>query len=293
MAPETYYLAHARLAPVQLVSFGHPDTTGIDTLDYFVSSSLIEPDNADNQYSERLIRFNRLPCYYQPLIVPGQIPSRISMGLPEQTNLYGCPQSLFKFHPDFDAILLQIVENDPKGQIILIEGTHSGWTDLLKARWVKSCPALKDRAIFLPRMSLERFMALLAHIDVLLDPIHFGSGNTMYESMAYGTPTVTWPGHFMRGRLVAGAYGQMGIQDAPVASQLSDYASIAVELGKNPDRRMSLKEQILNSVGGSLYADDQAVREFEEFFIAAIDAADKGEKLPMGWVPLNMSRSFH
>ncbi|WP_246237749.1 hypothetical protein [Caldichromatium japonicum] len=44
MSPATYFLAHARLAPVQLVSYGHPDTTGIDTLDYFLGADApLEP----------------------------------------------------------------------------------------------------------------------------------------------------------------------------------------------------------------------------------------------------------
>src|SRR5262249_40186223 len=34
MEPFSYFLAFARLAPVQCVSYGHPDTTGIPNMDY-------------------------------------------------------------------------------------------------------------------------------------------------------------------------------------------------------------------------------------------------------------------
>ena len=40
MSPTTYFLAFSRFAPVQIVSWGHPETTGIDTIDYFLSSTL-------------------------------------------------------------------------------------------------------------------------------------------------------------------------------------------------------------------------------------------------------------
>ena len=43
MEPISYFLAFARLAPVQCVSFGHPNTTGIPTMDYFISNDLFEP----------------------------------------------------------------------------------------------------------------------------------------------------------------------------------------------------------------------------------------------------------
>ena len=127
-------------------------------------------------------------------------------------------------------------------------------------------------------------MAMMAHFDVLLDPIHFGSGNTLYEAMVYGTPVVTWPGQFMRGRIVAGAYQQLGIADAPVADTLGDYAAIALTLGKNPDIRRQLREATL-AAKLELLGDHKAVRELEVFLLEAVLAAGRQERLPIGWQP--------
>ena len=41
MSPITYFLAYARLAPIQITSWGQTETTGIDTIDYFLSSALM------------------------------------------------------------------------------------------------------------------------------------------------------------------------------------------------------------------------------------------------------------
>lgn len=282
MSQATYLLACARLAPVQAVSWGHPDTTGIDTLDYFLSAEAIEPDGAEDHYSERLIKLSRLPCFYQPLLAPTQIPSRTALGLPAEGTLYGCPQSLYKLHPEFDAVLADIATGDPNGHIVLLAGVAKNWGDLLRQRWAASHPILNERVIFLPRLPLDRFMALIAHFDVLLDPIHFGSGNTLYEALVYGTPIVTWPGRFMRGRIVAGAYQQMGLADAPIAAGVADYAPLALALGRDPARRATLRKAIVDG-SKELFADHAAVREFEEFLVAATAAAGRGEKLPIGW----------
>ncbi len=284
MSSATYFLAYARLAPIQVVSWGHPDTTGIETLDYFISAETIEPEDAEEHYCERLIRMRRLPCFYDPLCAPSQIPDRVAMGLPATGTLYGCPQALFKFHPDFDEILSQIAEGDPTGHILLIEGSVPEWTELLRTRWQQNYPILTKRVTILPRQPQDRFMALMAHFDVLLDPIHFGSGNTMYEAKVYGTPTITWAGRFMRGRIVAGAYKQMGIPDPPVAKALKDYVPLALELGRNEERRRRLREEILQA-GGALFSDATAIREFEEFCTAAVQAAANNEKLPPKWQP--------
>ncbi len=286
MSPSTYFLAYSRLAPVQATSWGHPDTSGLDTMDYYVAAVTNEPEGAEAYYTERLIRLNRLPCFYYQT-PPSSIPklSKAELGLPETGILYGCPQSLFKLHPDFDAVLAAIAEGDPTGHLVLPEGKPSAWIELLKARWAKTFPVLLERVAFLPRMSWERFMAVMAQMDVLLDPLHFGSGNTFYDAMVSGTPVVTWPGRFGRGRNVAAAYRQMGVADAPVAQQLADYAPLALALGRDTERRRALRVASLEAAGRELFEDMQAVREFESFLAAAVAAAGRGELLPQGWRP--------
>ena len=69
METTSYFLAFARLAPVQCVSFGHPNTTGIPAMDYFISNDLFEPQDAAEHYSERLVQLRDLPTlayYYKP-----------------------------------------------------------------------------------------------------------------------------------------------------------------------------------------------------------------------------------
>ena len=292
MAPSTYFLAYARLAPVQATSWGHPDTSGLDTMDYYVAAVSNEAEDADANYTERLIRLNRLPCFYYQTPA-SSIPqlSKAELGLPETGILYGCLQALFKLHPDFDAVLAAIAEGDPTGHLILPEGKYTTWTELLKARWAKTFPILLERAVFLPRTTWDRFMAIMAQMDVLLDPLHFGSGNTLYDAMVCGTPVVTWPGRFARGRNVAAAYRQMGVADAPIAQRLEDYAPLALALGRDAERRSALRAASL-AASQHLFEDMQAVREFESFLEASVAAAAKSQKLQTSWRPHCPSQDF-
>jgi predicted O-linked N-acetylglucosamine transferase (SPINDLY family) len=271
MSTSTYFLAYCRLAPVQMASWGHPVTSGLDTVDYFVSATSIEPAGAQEHYTEQIITLNRLPCYYPALPMPNLLP-RTALGLPEAGTLYGCPQSLFKIHPDFDAVLAKIAEADPTAHIVLVDGLHGAWKEALQKRWQESFPILRHRVTFLPRMSRPQFGEHLARLDVLLDPIYFGSGNSMYEAMAVGTPIVTWAGPFMRGRIVAGAYAQMGVADAPIAKCLRDYAPLALVLGHSPQRRSALRKGIVEAARKELFDDARAVRAFEEAVERAVMA---------------------
>ena len=56
MAPDTYFLSYSRLAPIQCNTWGHSDTSGIDTIDYYLSSVYYEKDinHPEDNYSENL-----------------------------------------------------------------------------------------------------------------------------------------------------------------------------------------------------------------------------------------------
>ncbi len=287
MAPSTYFLAYARLAPIQVASWGHPDTTGLSSIDYFVSTRSIEAEGAEAHYTERLVMLSRLPYYYPKPVSSVTTLSRATLGLPPSGTLYGCPQTLFKFHPEFDAVLDAIAAGDPDGHIILLHGIRGGWVRQLQARWRRTYPRLADRVRFLPRLNLEQFLAMVSHIDVLLDPLHYGSGNTMYEAMVHGTPVVSWPGQFARARLVRGAYEQMGIEDAPVISRVEDYVPMVLTLGRDPARRHALREASRCAADEALFSDMRVVRELETFFEAAVEAESNGKKLPTGWMPIS------
>jgi protein O-GlcNAc transferase len=180
MEPMTYTLAFSRLAPVQCTTWGHPSTTGIPAIDYFISSEDLDPPDAQQRYTEKLVRLKPPAIFYARPAMPGDVPSREDLRLPQDSNLYGCPQSLFKFHPDFDAILAGILRGDPQGLLMLIRGIDPTQDQLLLDRFEKTMPDLIDRIILLPRLDRQQFLALCVLCDVLLDPIHFGGGNTSY-----------------------------------------------------------------------------------------------------------------
>jgi predicted O-linked N-acetylglucosamine transferase (SPINDLY family) len=61
-------ISYARLAPIQVNTWGHSETSGIDTIDYFVSSKYfeIEESKAQTHYSEKLFLMSSLSTYYYP-----------------------------------------------------------------------------------------------------------------------------------------------------------------------------------------------------------------------------------
>jgi protein O-GlcNAc transferase len=244
MTPFTYYLAFSRLAPLQCVGWGHPDTTGIPALDLFVSAEPIEPPDAEAHYSEGLLRLPRIPlCYTPPQAPEGGLRERAHLKLPPDKRLYICTQTLFKIHPQFDQALAEILEGDDQGLLVFIGARIPSWTDLLKARFKKSLDRHRERVLFLPPMGHADFLSLNGVADALLDTFHFSGGHTSLEAFAFDAPVVTWPGEFMRGRVTLGYYRQMGMEDL-VARDPGHYVELALRLAKDRDWWRAMSEKI-------------------------------------------------
>ena len=270
MDPFSYFLAFSRLAPVQCLSFGHPDTTGIPTMDFFLSSDLYESADAQAHYSERLFLLHdlgTLAYYYRPERSEPRR-ARSHFGLPDDAHIYVCPQNLFKIHPDMDDILAGILRRDPRGLIVMIHGRIGHWTELLKRRWQATMSDVMSRVRFLPRMASSDFVELIATSDVMLDTLHFNGMNTSLEAFAVGTPVVTLPGALQRGRHTSGMYRKMGLDEC-IARDAPSYVERAVRIATDASHRTRLSEQILER-SGALFEDYAVIRELERFFEASV-----------------------
>jgi predicted O-linked N-acetylglucosamine transferase (SPINDLY family) len=267
MDPFSYFLAYARLAPVQCTSFGHPDTTGIGNMDYFISSPLFETVHATAHYSETLYLLppNSLLSYYERPTLPTPLKSRAELGWSTSAHLYICPQTLFKFHPAFDHILAEILRRDKLGKIILIEGPIQHFAQLLQQRWHQFMPDVEERLIWLPAQTSGDFINLLAVADVMLDIPSFNGMNSSLEAFSVGTPVVTLPGELQRMRHGAGLYQKMGVAGA-IAKDTEDYIQLAIRIAENPVLRQQLSAQILAN-NHLLYADDACIEAFSQFFV--------------------------
>ncbi len=239
----TYFLSFARLAPAQCVTWGHPVTTGVPNMDYFLSMREMEPDNAQDSYSEALLLADGLSVIYDKPSLAGPPLGREAFGLPEDKRLYVCPQSLFKMHPDFDAAVIDILRRDPGGLCVFIHEPHPHPAEVFTARVARRDEEAARRLVFLPRMPPERFLHLLAVADCLLDTFPFGGGNTTLEAMAVGAAPVTLPGRFARGRITQAFYRLMGFTEL-VAADPRAYAELALRMARDRDFRQWTKTEI-------------------------------------------------
>lgn len=266
MNAETFALASLKLAPVQVAGWGHPTTTGLPSMDWFLSSEAMEPEGAQAQYSERLALLPGLGTRYA---IPAgeETGERADFGLPDDAHLYLVPQSIFKIHPDNDALLAEVLAADPEGRVVMFAANHEILTD----RFVKRlAPALRqrglevaDRVIFLPYMTHGAYLRLNRLCDVMLDTLHWSGGNTSLDALSAGLPVVTMPGNLMRGRQSRGMLEILGVPEL-VAADRAEYVARAALLGRDRAMRDAIGERLL-AHREALFDRHEPVRALERF----------------------------
>lgn len=242
----TIGLAALRLAPVQVSAWGHPDTTGLPTIDTFLSCAEMEPANAAGHYTETLLTLPGLGTRYLSHPVPEPVP-RTQIGLPETGTLYLVPQSLFKLHPDNDFVYVDIARRDPTAVFVLFDTRESGAREVFDARIARAFSAAgigsAKRWLFLPPRERADYLRVNMACDVMVDTLHFSGGNTSLDALHAGLPIVTCPGALMRGRQSMAMLRHLGLHELIVDSP-HRLAELAVEVAHDPVRRAALGKQI-------------------------------------------------
>ena len=264
MSSELYYLTFLRLATNQMTTWGHPETTGNPNIDFFISSKLLEVDyqEAKEHYSEKLIL-----CDYLPMYLSKPNLKKIHDDEIKSNNIYSCPQTLFKLHPDFDDVIFKILEKDQKAKIFFIKDKYEAFYKKILTRLKKKIGEI-DRINFVNQMGQIDYIHHCGRASVLLDPLYFGSGNSFHDSMIYGTPTVTMPRKYLKTKIVEGAYKQMKIESPPVVNNIEDYVSIAIEIANtDPHKLLELKKYYSESAEKNLYKNEKALKSFQDSLI--------------------------
>jgi len=268
MEPVSAQLAAQRLAPVQCNSWGHPDTSGFPTLDYYLSSELMEPDNAQDHYSEQLVCLPNLSIHYEPLDPQPVSVSRVDLGLRSTATTYWCGQSLFKYLPQFDEVFPRIAREVDDCQFVFIRYPNGTYvTDLFRKRLDKAFAALglraADHCVVLPQLDEHRFVAAIGLCDIVLDSIGWSGGNSTLEGLHHDLPIVTMTGPLMRARHSMAILKLMGVEET-VAKSIDDYVSIASRLARDTPRRMAIKDKIRKNKH-RVYRDSTCILALQEF----------------------------
>jgi Fe-S-cluster containining protein len=252
MSGRNVQYASMRLAPVQCVAWGHPVTCGIPTIDYYLSSDLMEPANAQDHYSEKLVRLPGSALCYSRDKTPSSRLTKADFELDEGPLYLSC-QNPMKYLPRWDSLYRKV--NDATGRpIVFVEGIipmdKAGLKDRMATAGIN--------AVWIPALGSSDFLSLIQLADVCLDSPGWNGGNTTIQALSEGVPVVTLPGEFMRGRHSL-AFCQIANVPDLVAASPEEYVALA-------GSRDRLKAAMAGLQTDALFEDTRPVQALDEFF---------------------------
>ena len=277
MNPQITKLAALKLAPIQCVTLGHPITSGLSTIDYYISRNLMEPENAVEHYTEKLVLLPNIGIHIEAPKLPHQPKERSELGLENNSIVYLCCQSLFKYLPQFDYIYPVIAQQVNLAKFVFIEFPISQFINQqFKQRLEKIFAEYnlnyQDYCVILPSLDEPGFMSLNLVANIFLDSFTWSGDNTARLAVACDLPVVSYPGEFMRGRHCYGILNMIDVKDT-IANSESEYIDIAVKLGNNYQWRQEITNKI-RANKHKLFNDLECIRGLEDFIINVVNTKE-------------------
>jgi protein O-GlcNAc transferase len=276
MDPAACALAALRLAPLQVAGWGHPVTTGLPSMDLFVSGELLEGPGAEEHYSEKLVRLPGTGVCTQLTTVQSQPWD----GPTRQTDIirFALCQQPIKFDPADDAVLARIARAVGPSEFWLASPAKLRWaTARLRERLARAfrSEGLDPDAYLrvMPWLPRSQFISFLDDTDIYLDCPAFSGYTTAWQAIHRGVPIVTLEGEFLRQRLAAGLLRQIGITEG-IASSRDQYVQIAVRWAQecHDAGQWALRREAIRRAAAAADGNRLAISAFEQTLSEEVDA---------------------
>lgn len=289
-------LARARLAPLQITTWGHSDTSGNAEIDYYITSKWFEQTDdlsiPKSNYSEKPVLLSSMGTYYYS---PRQVLSdllTLSTTNPEsqfitaeehgfesigghKPLIIGCLQSFYKFNDKFESVLESILKlTDPmhKGgyPVYLALSNSISFNKKHLTRLNSRLEPYTTRIKWFQNKTPVEWLNLVSICHIMLDPFPFGGCNTSLEAFDYGIPVVCMPSQTMvNGRFTLGFYKKMDIHHC-IADSPTQYIQQVLRLIQDPTYYKFVSEKILKA-NGTLFEEAASVDEYQRVFVSLLE----------------------
>jgi protein O-GlcNAc transferase len=236
----------ARPAPIQISYLGYPNTTGLPQIDYRITDHVADPDDADEFYSETLIR---LPRCFLAFVAPDHAPEVGPPPLVRNGHVtFGSFNNLAKVNGKVVALWAEVLRAVPQARLLLkASGSGDPTAQHHLRRAFAAAGVEPDRIEFAPYAATARaHLESYREVDVALDTFPYNGTTTTCEALWMGVPVVTLVGERHAARVGASLLSAAGFA-AGIAERPTDYVTTA--------RLLAEQRQLLAALRANLRAD--------------------------------------
>lgn len=236
-------LANRRLAPVQVMSFGHPATTMSPVMDYGMLEQVWNSGNPE-VYSEKIIVIEDGAMQFQ---VPDKT-VRIApvLALPADGVLRVAIPSLSQKLTGPFVTALRKVEDAMGNRVRFVF-----FTGAKSVHYAASVRALSGQLINIEchgMLKYDEYIAQLNRCHLHAGTFPFGGTNSLIDSLRQGLPILALEGDEAHARVDSDFIRRAGLPEYLVCKTEDEYAERMIELLSNPDRLLALRRYLVEEV---------------------------------------------
>lgn len=235
-------------APVQVAYLGYPATTGLATMDYKLTDSVIDPPGEEKYHTEQLFR---LPTYRIVQLQAEESPAVNELPALQTGHItLASFNNFLKVSDEAIKLWAKILLALPSAQLKIVHrdgdnpATQAQIKNLFTPHGVD-----EQQLIVIGRKPFDEYLQLHNTVDLALDPFPHMGGTTTFLSLWMGVPVITLMGKISAAR---GASPQLALGlNQCVAITPEQYIENAVyfanHLTELNDLRINLREQMIRS----------------------------------------------
>ncbi|MBR2519629.1 MAG: hypothetical protein IKE46_07590 [Selenomonadaceae bacterium] len=258
-------LAH-KPAPVQICGIGYTATTGLSTMDYFLSDKVCSPETLPSVFIEKILHINPCSlCYAPGLIRDMPAPELRAPILKNDFITYGCFNNFAKVSEELLYVWRAILDRVPSARLILknkICSLDEG-RELVREKLLKMSFPLNRVEL---RPYSADYLEQYRDIDVALDTFPYTGGTTTCEALYMGVPVLTLRGKTHGSRFSASILTAADMAEL-IAHNPMDYIKKATQLARRKELvaayHVGLREHIQKS---ALMNSEKYIRELEKHY---------------------------
>jgi len=249
-------LAQYRLSPIQITSAVNPVGSGIKNIDYLIWGFGEPPHGGQAHCRETFIRMAGLGGNYhfaEEEDAPTVAINRKTEHIAEDATVFISGVNFFKITREVMDAWVQIIANTPDSRLVLFPYNPNWANNYLKIPFMRALTsACSDKGVDAKRIIIHDVLPNRADViellkigDVYLDAFTLAGVTSMREPLEIGLPLVVCRGHNLGSSLAAPYLTNIGL-DELVADDVTDYIRIASQLGKDSNKRLALRQNILD-----------------------------------------------
>ena len=243
-------------APVQVNYLDYSATTGLESIDYRLTTEYCDPTgSAEPYYSEKLYRLPRTFWTYNPSVsLAGSPPPMKSHGY----ITFGSFNLYYRVTREVREVWARLLQRVP-GSRLLIVGVAQGSTQEALLETFSRAGVGTERISVHDVVSYEKYNELIRTVDIALAPFPYNGATTMLDCLWNGVPVIAKQGHeTFYSRMGCSLLDELGLSQL-IGSDADDYIRTAATLASNASDLEKLRAGLRQKL------EQSAMRDFRGF----------------------------